>query len=187
MEVTVNVLVLVGSLRADSLNRRLARAAASHLAADTEVRFFDRLGELPHYSEELDGPDSPEAVAALRRAIGEADALIVTTPEYNGLLSGLVKNAVDWASRPRGTSTLAGKPAAVLSATPSPRGGEWARESAVRALRVAGADALEQSVGVGGAHVALDGDILVDDVARQAVADLMASLTDQVRREDRAA
>jgi len=183
----VNVLVLVGSLRSDSLNRRLARAAVQQLADGTQVRFFDRLGELPHYSEDVDGPDAPEAATALRQAIADADALVVTTPEYNGLLSGLVKNAIDWASRPRGASTLAGKPAAVLSATPSPRGGLWARESAVRAMRVAGADPLEQSVGVGGAHTALDGDALVDDVARQAVIELMARLTDQVGHQDRAA
>ncbi len=172
----MNVLVLVGSLRADSLNRRLARAAVAHLPAGTDVRFFDRLSDLPHYSEELDGPDAPQVVRALREAVSRADALVVVTPEYNGLLSGLIKNAVDWASRPRGAASLAGTPTAVLSATPSPRGGQWARESAARALTVAGAEVLEETVGVGGAHAALDGETLVDEVARQAVADLMSAL-----------
>lgn len=172
----MNVLVLVGSLRADSLNRRLARAAVRQLPPGIGVHFFDRLGDLPHYNEELDGPEAPEAAVALRRAIEQADALVVVTPEYNGLLSGATKNAIDWASRPRDTASLAGKPTAVLSASGSPRGGQWARESAVRALQVAGADVLVDTVGVGSAHTALDGDHLLDDVARQRLADVMGAL-----------
>ena len=180
----MNVLVLVGSLRTDSLNRRLARAAVAHLPAFADVQFFDRLGELPLYTDELDGDGTPEPVVALREAIGRADALLVVTPEYNGLLSGVLKNAIDWASRPRGAASLSGTPTAVLSATPSPRAGQWARESAARSLGVAGAEVLEPTVGVGSAHSALDGYTLVDTDTREAVVDLMSTL---VRTQARAA
>jgi len=172
----VNVLVLVGSLRPDSINRRLATAAARHLPAGSAVRIFDRLGELPHYDEGLDGAEVPEVALELRAAFAEADALLVVTPEYNGAPSGAIKDAIDWGSRPRGAASLAGLPTAVLSASPSPRGGQWARESAVRSLGVAGADVVERTAGVGAAHTALDDDVVVDDRAREAVAAVVADL-----------
>lgn len=172
----MDLLVLVGSLRADSLNRRLARAALATLPPGVQPHTFDRLGDLPHYNEEQDGDAVPEVVADLRRQIAGADAVLVVTPEYNGLLSGVTKNAIDWGSRPRGGAALAGRRVAVLSATGSPRGGEWARESTVRALTVAGADVLPQTVGVGSAHEALDGDTLVDERVREAVTALMGEL-----------
>jgi NAD(P)H-dependent FMN reductase len=86
------------------------------------VNLFDALDALPHYAEDRDTAAVPESVTALRQAVTRADTLILVTPEYNGLLSGVIKNAIDWASRPRAAASLAGKPSAVLSASPSPRG-----------------------------------------------------------------
>lgn len=178
----MHVLILVGSLRADSLNLRLARAAMGHLPHGSRARVFDRLGELPHYSQELDVDSAPDAVVDLRRAISGADAVLVVTPEYNGLLSGAMKNAIDWASRPRGTAALQGARVAVMSASGSPRGGQWARESAVRALTVAGADVLPQTVGVGSAHQVLDGARVADEAVEHAVAELVGALLDVRQR-----
>ena len=118
----MNVLVLVGSLRAGSTNRQLADAAIGHLPTGVEGTVFARLAELPHYSEDLDHDDElPQVARDLREAVADADAVLLVTPEYNGSLSSAVKNAVDWVSRPRGAAAIAGKPAAVIAASGSPR------------------------------------------------------------------
>ena len=170
----MNVLVLVGSLRAGSTNRHLADAAVAHLPADADATVFERLADLPHYSEELDDDDALPVVARdLREAVAGADALLLVTPEYNGSLPSALKNAVDWVSRPRGASVVAGKPAAVLGASGSPRGAQWAREDGVRVLRVAGADVLEDTLGVGSAFQAFEegrlGDTALDAALRELV------------------
>jgi chromate reductase, NAD(P)H dehydrogenase (quinone) len=71
-------------------------------------------------------------VAELRRAIRQADGLLIATPEYNGSIVGQLKNALDWASRPRGAAVLDGKPVATVSASPSRRGGAWAQAGLAR-------------------------------------------------------
>lgn len=171
----MNVLVLVGSLRTDSLNRRLAGAALDHLPAGVTGTVFAGLADLPHYSQDLDTDPLPRVAADLRRAVADADALLVVTPEYNGSLPSALKNAIDWASRPRGAAAIAGTPAAVLAASGSPRGAAWARQDAVRILTVAGADVIEDTVGVGSAV-----DAFVD--GRLSDADLDAALGGLVRR-----
>jgi chromate reductase len=94
-----NILFLVGSLRRDSLNMRLARVAAQNLPEGYQATFFD-LKDVPMYNDDLRGEDSPEGVLRLREALGDADGVFWTTPEYNYALPGIVKNAIDWASRP---------------------------------------------------------------------------------------
>ncbi|HYN29871.1 MAG TPA: NAD(P)H-dependent oxidoreductase [Dermatophilaceae bacterium] len=144
----MHVLVLVGSLRADSLNRHLADVAVGHLPAHATVTVSELPARLPFYSEDLDGADVPGAARAFREEVARADAVLVVTPEYNGSLPAVLKNAIDWTSRPRGSAALAGKRAAVLAATASPRAAQWVRDDAVRIMRVAGADVLEDTVGV---------------------------------------
>ncbi len=173
----MNVLVLVGSLRTDSLNRRLAEAALSHLPAGVEARVFAGLADLPHYSPDLDNGPLPRVAEDLRRAVAEADALLVVTPEYNGSLPSAVKNAIDWVSRPRGAAAIDGTPAAVLAATGSPRAAQWAREDAVRILRVAGARVLDDTVGVGSAVDAFVDGRLSDSALDQSLAGLVRRLT----------
>ncbi len=171
----MNVLMLVGSLRADSWSARVARTIGD-LIPDAGSTAYADLGALPHYDADLDTAEPPPAVAELRRAIKEADALVVATPEYNGSLPGVLKNAIDWASRPRGDAALAGKPVAVVTASPSPRGAQWAREDTVRILRVAGALPLEDSVQVPAVHEALAEADVDPDLLRQLtvlVADLV--------------
>jgi NAD(P)H-dependent FMN reductase len=153
----VNVLVLVGSLRAGSTNRQLADAAVAHLPEGVAATVFEQLADLPHYSEELDHDDAlPQVARDLREAVADHDAVLLVTPEYNGSLPSALKNAVDWASRPRGASSIAGKPAAVVGASGSPRAAQWAREDGVRVLTVAGAEVIEDTVGVGSAFQAFE-------------------------------
>jgi NAD(P)H-dependent FMN reductase len=172
----MHVLVLVGSLRTDSHNRSLADAAVRHLPGHATAHVSTTLASLPFYSEDLDGPDVPEVVERFRAEVAGADAVLVVTPEYNGSLPAVVKNGIDWASRPRGAAALAGKRVAVLAATASPRGAVWVRDDAVRVLRVAGADVVEDTVGVPGAHELLREGRLVHAQLDAAVAALVAQL-----------
>jgi chromate reductase, NAD(P)H dehydrogenase (quinone) len=118
---TTNSLIvcgIAGSLRTGSYNRALLRAAQDLAPVGTEVRIFDRLAEIPPYNADVEAIGDPEAVLALKRAISEADALLIATPEYNHGVPGVLKNAIDWASRPARSSVLRGRPAAVFGASP---------------------------------------------------------------------
>src|SRR5207248_1028107 len=84
---------------------------------DVEITIFDRLREIPHYDADLDTPDVPESVTALRDGIRGHDALLLVTPEYNYSWPGVLKNAIDWASRPPATTPLKGKPAGLMGAS----------------------------------------------------------------------
>jgi NAD(P)H-dependent FMN reductase len=110
------VAVLVGSLRADSIHRRLAEVAADVVPENVAVRLVDGLGELPLYNEDVDLAGAPEAVERLRRRLTDADAIALFTPANNGTVSAALKNAIDWASRPYGRSSFSGKPVAAVSA-----------------------------------------------------------------------
>jgi len=137
------VLVLVGSLRAASVNRQLAELAAESAPQGVTLVPFDRLGELPFYNEDIDGDDVAEPVQALRRAAAEADAALLVTPEYNGSIPGVLKNAIDWLSRPFGASALKDKPAAVIGAAGGRYGGVWAHDETRKSFGVAGPRVVE--------------------------------------------
>ena len=134
----IKVLVLVGSLRAQSVNRQLAELATANAPDGVELRLFDRLGELPFYNEDIDVDPAPESVVALRTAAAEADAALVVTPEYNGSIPGVLKNAIDWLSRPYGNGALNGKPAAVIGAALGQYGGVWAHDETRKSFGIAG-------------------------------------------------
>ena len=119
----MKVLGICGSLRAGSYNRLLLAAAAEIARSkDVELSIFN-LDSIPFYNFDLDGPDKPEPVQQFIDAIDAAAGLVFAVPEYNHSISGVLKNAIDWASRPAFKSGLANKPSAVLSAAESPLGG----------------------------------------------------------------
>lgn len=142
----MKVLALVGSRRDGSVNKVLADAALSELPAGAEATVYEGLEDLPFYDGALE-ENVPATVAAFRAAVAEADALIFVTPEYNGSVSAVLKNAIDWASRPFGKGSITGKPALVLAASPSPRGAQWAREDLIKILTVAQAVPLQEHFG----------------------------------------
>jgi NAD(P)H-dependent FMN reductase len=139
----IKVLVLVGSLRAASINRQLAELAIENAPDGASLQLFDRLGELPFYNEDIDNEGVAEPVVALRRAAGEADAALVVTPEYNGSIPGVLKNAIDWLSRPFGDSALKGKPMAVVGASLGRYGGVWAHDETRKSFAIAGPRVVE--------------------------------------------
>ncbi|HWC21565.1 MAG TPA: NAD(P)H-dependent oxidoreductase [Flexivirga sp.] len=113
---TTKLAVLVGSPRSASIHRQLADVVAGVAPEGTEVEIVDYLDTLPFYNEDHDTEVAPEAVSRLRTQLGNADAALLLSPANNGTLSAVLKNAIDWASRPYGQSSLSGKPVAVSSA-----------------------------------------------------------------------
>jgi len=159
----MRVLGISGSLRGDSHNGALLRAAAERLPAGAELVEFDRLGEIPPYDEDVDVEPAPAAVAALREAMREADAVLVATPEYNHSIPGQLKNALDWASRPAGQSAMRGKPAAVIGASTGMFGAVWAQAETRKVLGALGGRVVEAELPVvhaqekrAGARLSLD-------------------------------
>jgi chromate reductase, NAD(P)H dehydrogenase (quinone) len=113
----VRVLGIAGSLRHGSYNKMLLRAATELAPQGMELTTFERLADIPLYNADLDVGDGPEPVRALRAALAGADALLIATPEYNYGVPGVLKNVIDWASRPPATSPLCGMPAGLMGAS----------------------------------------------------------------------
>ncbi len=122
----MKLLGIAGSLRAASWHQRLLTEAAAMLPGGVTLE-RQPIDMLPHYNADLDGENPPAAVVALREAISAADALLFMTPEYNYSIPGVLKNAIDWASRPAYKSPLAGKPAGVITSSPGAIGGARAQ------------------------------------------------------------
>ncbi len=182
------VLGISGSLRRDSYNTRLLRAAEAYLPHGVELRIYDGLKGVPPYDEDDDHEPAPEAVARLREAIGSANALLVATPEYNSSIPGQLKNAIDWASRPLATGPLRNMPVAVIGASTGAFGAVWAQAELRKVLGAAGARVLEGDVALGHAHrrMADDGTPLDEDVRGQ-LAEVVATLVGEASPERRAA
>ncbi|HEX8751982.1 MAG TPA: NAD(P)H-dependent oxidoreductase [Solirubrobacterales bacterium] len=140
----MRVLGISGSLRRDSYNSALLRAAAERLPAGAELIEFEGLREIPPYDADLEEREgAPAAVAELRAAVREADAVLLATPEYNHSIPGALKNALDWVSRPAGRSALMGKPAAVLGASTGMFGAVWAQAELRKVLGAMGGRVVE--------------------------------------------
>lgn len=118
----VNLLGLSGSLREGSYSTAVLHAVAERLDHGAELRVHP-LGDVPLYNQDLDTAEPLPPVAALREAIAAADGLVIVTPEYNYGMPGMLKNALDWASRPYGAAPLAGKPVVTMATSPAFTGG----------------------------------------------------------------
>jgi NAD(P)H-dependent FMN reductase len=145
----IKILALVGSLRAASVNRQIAQLAAQVAPDGVTVTVFEGLGDLPFYNEEIDDAvndaveHAPAPVAALRGAAADADAVLVVTPEYNGSFPAVIKNAIDWLSRPYGNSAVRDKPLAVIGGSFGQYGGVWAHDETRKSFGIAGARVVE--------------------------------------------
>ncbi|WP_129305357.1 NAD(P)H-dependent oxidoreductase [Streptomyces sp. L2] len=141
---SVRILALVGSLRAGSHNRQLAEAAVKLAPEGADVVLYEGLAELPFYNEDIDVEGSvPAAAAALREAAGAADAFLLFSPEYNGTIPAVLKNAIDWLSRPYGAGAFGGKPVAVIGTAFGQYGGVWAQDDTRKAVGIAGGKVIE--------------------------------------------
>ena len=153
------VVILLGSLRADSVNRRVAEKVREHAPEGVQVEIAEGLGEIPFYNEDLDTGSAPHAARALRELVAGADRVLAVTPEYNRTMPAVLNNAIDWLSRPFGAGAIKGKPFAVVGVTPTPYGGKWAHEHARRSATIAGAVAPDEIVF---SQTSIDVDVLGD-------------------------
>ena len=138
------ILGISGSLRRDSHNTSLLRAAAEAAGPDIEFELYDGLKQIPPYDEDDDVDPRPESVARLNEAIAAADAVFFSTPEYNSSIPGQLKNAIDWVSRPVATNALRNKPVAVVGASTGGFGAVWAQAELRKVLAAVGARVLDR-------------------------------------------
>ncbi len=180
----MRVLGISGSLRRDSLNRALLRAAAERLPAGGELVEFDRLREGPPYDEDVDAAATPAVVEELRDAVRAAEAVLIATPEYNHSIPGQLKNALDWVSRPAGQSALNGKPAAAIGASTGMFGAVWAQAELRKVLGAMGGPVIEAELPVGRAKDLLAGDRLeLSPQQSEQLEEILAELVDAAARE----
>lgn len=172
----MRVLGISGSLRGDSHNGRLLRAAAALLPPEAEFVQFSGLKAIPPFDE--DDEHAPgAAVQAWREAIGEADVLLFATPEYNHSTPGALKNAVDWASRPFATAALRNKPAATIGASTGMFGAVWAQAELRKSLAAAGARVIDRELPIGDAATAFAPDgTLAEHDQELALGEILAEL-----------
>jgi chromate reductase len=172
----MRVLGISGSLRSDSHNLRLLRAAAALLPPAAEFVAFSALKAIPPFNE--DDEHAPGvAVEEWRGAIAAADALLFATPEYNSSIPGALKNAVDWASRPLATAALRNKPAAVIGASTGMFGAVWAQAELRKSLAAAGARVIDRELPIGEADNAFMPDgTLVERDQTLALGEILAEL-----------
>jgi chromate reductase len=151
----MRILAVSGSLRESSFNTSLLRAALEAAPDGVELELWDGIGELPLYDEDLED-DAPVSVQRLREDWAAADAILFATPEYNGSVPGGLKNAIDWASRPKLEGVLRNKTVAVVGASTGQFGALWAQQDLKRILGITGARVVGTEIPVGRAHERFD-------------------------------
>src|SRR5918999_3813662 len=145
----MKILAISGSLRSGSHNTDLLRGAAASAPDGVDIELYHGLKEIPPYDADDDIPGNPpEPVARLKSALAEADAILISTPEYNSSIPGVLKNAPDWASRPLAESPVRNKPVAVISSSTGMFGGVWAAAETRKVLGALGARVHEETVTV---------------------------------------
>ncbi|MEZ4365635.1 MAG: NAD(P)H-dependent oxidoreductase [Kofleriaceae bacterium] len=181
MSKPLSILGLAGSLRARSFNRAALRAAQELAPADVTITTFD-LDGLPGYNDDLEA--SPQAqVVALRDAIRAADAILIASPEYNYSIPGVLKNALDWGSRPAGKSAWRGKPCALFGASMGRLGTARMQYHLRQVLVALDMHALNRpEVMIAGAGDKFDDDLrLTDEPTRKLVGELVSGLASWTR------
>jgi chromate reductase len=178
----MRILGISGSLRRDSTNTRLLTAAARELPEGVEMEVFDGLAEVPPYDEDADADGASAAVTRLREAIAGADALLISTPEYNFSIPGQLKNALDWASRPYPGNCVRYRPAAVMGASRGQFGAVWAQAELRKVLGAMGARVIDAELPLGRSHegFAEDGRVR-DPELREQLRALVGRLVEEAR------
>lgn len=176
----MRILAISGSLRRDSHNSALLRAAADLLPPGAELVVHDGLKSIPAFDED-DLHDRPAAAQRLWDEVASADAVLIATPEYNYSIPGQLKNALDWLSRPLAESPLRNKPAAVVGASTGMFGAVWAQAETRKVLGAIGARVLDTELPVPSADEQFSGDGRLSDAEiEQGLASVLEDLADAV-------
>jgi chromate reductase, NAD(P)H dehydrogenase (quinone) len=173
----MKILGIPGSLRKESFNRMALNAAKQLLSAGDSLEIFELEG-IPVYNQDQDAA-APARVVELKKAIRAADAILICTPEYNYSIPGVLKNAIDWASRPYGDSAWKGKPVAIMGASVGNLGTARAQYHLRQCFVFLDMPAVNQpEVMIGGAAAKFDKDgKLTDETSKKLIGQLLASLT----------
>ena len=177
----MKVLGISGSLRRDSHNTKLLRAAGEMFERyGIEFEVYEDLKHVPPYDEDDDREPAPAEVTRIREAVAGADAVFFATPEYNHSIPGQLKTAVDWLSRPAGSGALSGKHVAVIGASAGMFGAVWSQAELRKVLAAAGARVVEGEVAVGQAHARFDehGRLSDPEISEQVEAVVQALIAD---------
>ena len=176
----MNILGVSGSLRAASFNTALLRAAQALAPEDVTIQIFG-LHDLPLFNQDVEDVGDPPAVTAWKDAIRTSDALLLACPEYNGGITGVLKNAIDWASRGK-PAPLTGKICCLVGASPGATGTVRAQDALRLSLRRAGADAVPLGeILVGQAHTKIIDGVLADETTRTYLARHLATFAARLR------
>jgi chromate reductase len=178
------ILGISGSLRRDSHNTSLLRAAAEAAGPELEFELYDGLKQIPPYDEDDDLEPRPESVARLNQAIASADAVLFSTPEYNSSIPGQLKNAIDWVSRPVATNVLRNKPVAVVGASTGGFGAVWAQAELRKVLTALGARVLDLELPVPHAHTRFEDGGLTDEEIRARLEEAIEALGEEARARE---
>lgn len=178
-----NVVGIAGSLRSGSYNRALLQAAVELSGPDLNIDSFD-LADIPLYDYDLGQQDDPAPVRRLKEAVANADGVLIATPEYQQGVPGVLKNALDWASRPPGASVLQDKPVAIMGASPGMTATARAQTQLRQTLTYNSSPTLMRpEVLVGRAHEKFDADgRLTDEGTAKFLRDLLAAFSDWIDR-----
>lgn len=178
----LRILAIPGSLRRDSYNKALLRAASDVAPVGIDIEIFERLKEVPLFNGDVADSGTPEGVEALRKAIADSDALLISTPEYNQAVPGVVKNMIDWLSLGESHESLEGKPVAVTGITTGPWGTRLAQTMLRQMLVSSQAILLPQPfLYLRGAETLFDeAGRLTDDQTRIRLAELVTALGEWV-------
>lgn len=177
----IDILGMSGSLRTDSYNTALLRAARDLATSDRRLILWPDLATIPPFNEDHENePDA--AVAAMCTAVQQSDAVLIATPEYNTTIPGQLKNALDWLSRPTGEGPLAGKPAAVIGASQSAYGAKWSQQAVRQVLHACGTTLVGDPLYVARCDTAFTADQrLRDHTQRSALVRILTQLGDAAR------
>jgi chromate reductase, NAD(P)H dehydrogenase (quinone) len=174
----MKILAVSGSLRSESHNGALLRAAAEEAPRDVDIELWNGLKGIPAFDQD-DEIDPPLTVEAFRDKVRDADAVLFATPEYNSSIPGALKNALDWASRPIASNVFRNKPVAVIGSSAGAFGGVWAQAELRKVLAAMGARVADVELAVGHAAEKFDENgALIDGTVRQELRDAVSTLVE---------